>query len=112
MIFIIATVVFCLLFHESACFNEASDLAGSIWDDACHVSYQWNCNDKCIEHPTFHEGSTKVYTLCARAMARALDDPRMTPEVEEQMLFNYNTNIPPSDCVSILEFSRYMKRMK
>jgi len=89
--------------------SSPSELARSIWDDASNGKCDWLDSDECIQHPTFRGGSYEVYTDCASSMARALVDPRMTPEVEQQMLFNANANIPESNCESILNFCPFME---
>ena len=102
---------FSLLAFINSCSTETScsELAHSIWEDASDGKCDWMDNDECIQHPTFRGGSSEVYTACASAMARVLVDPRMTPEVQQQMLFNVNTNIPMSNCESLLNFCPFME---
>ena len=86
-----------------------SALSRSIWDDENYGKCEWKCNMKCIERPTYRGGWKEAYAECVFAMARALSDPRMTPEIEQSILFNINTNIPMSNYGSLLEFYPFME---
>jgi hypothetical protein len=71
------------------------DPARALWEDIDGGIFPWSEELACIQHPTFRGGSVASYTAAAVSLTKAFQDPRLTTELEEQIVFNILATIPP-----------------
>jgi len=92
--------------------TAAAATAREIWNDTNGGSYPWRPSDPCISHPTHRGRSEEAYTNAIVALTEVLNNPKVTRDLERNMLFNTKAFLPVEQCESLLAMVEEMLQVK